>query len=193
MRLVSKVLSSIWTAFVALSICLGFWADLPVSKEPLVEALNGLAPLAAALLPWVILGFTAYFVLSVAYRIAQWGIDRLNDGPSVRKFQKLAPRAEHCMRQLLPWASDVNSMSEGDQIANSSLANVEVRQLLAEVRKLGIWEPEFKNVNDRSHVRFLISYFAGMQSLAFHGNLEAARNRSMENERVDTGEDGKGS
>ena len=181
MRLVSKVLRSMWITFAMLSICFGFWTDLLVSKRPLVEALDGLAPIAAALLPWVILGITAYFVLNVTFKSVQWGIDRLNDGPNVRKFQTLAPRAEQCVSQLLPWAEEVNLMPEGEKIANYSLANVEVRQLLIEFRKLGIWQPEFKNVHDRGQVRFLISYFTGMQSLAVHGNLKAARDRSMEN------------
>ena len=181
MRFVKRVLNSLWVGFVGLCICLGFWADLPAPKDKLESAVSAIIPVGAALLPWAVWGATVFFAVHTARASYAWVADRLRGGPSVRKFQALAPRARHC-REILVRHSDAQSCDEGEgeHTFQYSHANVEIRQLLYEFTRLGISTPTFNKVQEREQLPFFISYFTGMESLATNGNLQHAKDGSMQ-------------
>ena len=180
MRHIWRVLSSLWAAFVGLVACLSFWADLPVPKDRLVDAMSSaIAPLGAALLPWVVWVSTLYFGLRIIQAFGLWVIDRWNDGPSARRFQSLAPRIQSCRERLTEYLDLPGPEGEGENIFQRSRANVEVRMLLHEFQDLGISITEFDNVQDEKRVAYLISYFTGMESLAAGGHLRPARDKTM--------------
>ena len=178
MGFVKRVLDSLSTGFVGLCICLGFWADIPVPKDKLENAVSTTIPLGAALLPWLVLGATVLFAVHTARVCFAWVTDRLRDGPSVRKFKALAPRTRHC-REILVRYCDARSCGEGEHAFQYSQANVEVRQLLDELTGLGIPTRPFDKVQERERLPFFISYFTGMESLATNGNLRHARDGTM--------------
>ena len=180
MRHIWRVLSSLWAAFVGLVTCLSFWADLPVPKDRLVDAMSSaIAPLGAALLPWAVWVSTLYFGLRIIQAFGVWVMDRRNDGPSVRRFHDLAPRIQSCRELLTEYLDLPGPAGGGEQVHQYSRANVEARMLLHSFRDLGLSVPEFDNVQDEKRVAYLISYFTGMESLATNGNLRYARDKTM--------------
>ena len=188
MRLIGRWLASLWTAFVGLGACLGFWADLPVSKDALVNAVSAIVPLGAALLPWVVWISTLYFGLRIIQAFGVWVIDLRNDVPSARRFQALAQRVKSCRVQLTDYLDLPSPEGKGEDISQRSRANVEVRMLLCEFQDLGISTPEFDNVQDEEKVVYLISYFTGMERLAAGGHLRHARDKTM-HQRYDSAEE----
>ena len=113
----------------------------------------------------------------------QWIVDRLNDGPSVRRFRALAAKLRNCQEILLLFF-DAPTPSEIERSANASSINVQIKLVFEELSELDIWFPPFQDVRSHEEIGPLASYLSGMGTLAETGNLIHARTGTMERQAV---------
>lgn len=171
-----KLASSLWTAFVAFSVCLGILADFPKGRGVLEEELNNLLPLAAALLPYIAIAGVVYGGGRIGLWMVSEGIYVLTNGPTIRKFEALAPRLRECRTGLVNLL-DNNYFLESEYYKRSINIQwmVEIRLVLRQLVRLGIPAPEFKPPGTNGQARFWVGYFVAMERFAANGELDHAR------------------
>lgn len=81
--------------------CLGFLVDFPVAKDGLQDSVSALSPVVGESLPWMAWGGLVICMVVLGMWLYQWIVDRLNDGPSVRRFRALAAKLRNCQAILL--------------------------------------------------------------------------------------------
>ena len=176
MQRLGSILSSTWTGFAVLAVCLGFFADFPVGRPKLEASVSTVLPIGAALLPYLAFGGSIYgggLILAWVYRHI---VDRVNDGTSVRKFQALAVRIGKCNSALIAHLESwpLRSRIYGETSYASRLI-AELQFVLEQLADLGIPVPPLGDIDIGEHGQPLVAYLATMQTYAKNGELRRAR------------------
>ena len=167
--------AALYAAFAGIALCLDFLADFPVAKSHLVNAVDAVFPLGAAILPWAAWGVIIVLGSFSALKISQWVVDRVGDGPSRRRFQGMGPRLSYCRAGIVSLYDTPSFMPRsGDEIAQRAEVNAEVNLIFDQLRSLRITLPKPDVKTD-----VLIAYFATMETLADRGELRRARNHQF--------------
>ena len=95
-----KIVASLWTAFVILSVCLGFFADFPTGRSQLEDSLSNILPLGAALLPYIALAGVVGFGGRILVWAIKWRIDHWKEGPKMRRLKGMQSRIKLCQSLL---------------------------------------------------------------------------------------------
>lgn len=180
MRLLRKFLSSAWTGFAILAVCVGFIADFPVGRSELEDSVNAIFPVGAASLPYLALGGVIYGGGLIVRWISRTSADLLHGGPSVRRFQSLSRDIGTCNRLLVNHLEGFHPSSEAySKTARETELNIEINLLLDGLQSLGIPVPDFGQVGNEERLRFLVAYLTAMETLARSGNLKHAQRSDL--------------
>ena len=169
---IRSFLNSVWTIFVGLGACVGFWADIPIEKSRLDDTVSTLFPLAAVLLPYVIFAATIYFggkCLLWSYNVAMF---LKAGGPAREHFSTYQPQIDGLLRLLRIFrrAEEENEMD----IEIEAKLLVELAYFARHMEKLNVWAPPIDPVA-RNNVKPWVEYLVRLDVLARHGYLKEAR------------------
>ena len=163
---------------------IGILFDFPVSNDGLQDSVSAFSPPVGESLPWIALGGLASCLVLLAYWSYVWVLDRLNDGPSARSFQALAPRISKCKSNLIEVHDSPNVLLSGAERASKTASAIyEAGSILDEFERLDVSVPEFNELEQRGQMLPLIVYLSGMESLAKGGDINQARH--MDGSHVD--------
>ena len=165
-----KVRGSLWTYFVGLGALLGFLADFPVAKGPLVSAFGAVHPIAASLIPWVAwIGILSFGALILA-RLVEKLVDKIKGGPSRRAFRSKLDAIKHCKELLLSYDEKSLSESDSEYRARRITCWIEMKNLGNELEELGLPTPAISS-DGQSTISRWTGYLSGLEVYARHGHL----------------------
>ena len=174
-KTVAKLLTTAH-AVVGYSIILSsYLANFPVSSSRIEQSVEALWPLGSALMPWIVWGGLIFCLVVLATRLLAWIVDRLNDGPSVRRFHNLTQRLRFCRSILVSLHDFGGFLPEGERASRYSEALWEAGLTMKELEELRIPIPESTRIPDKESLIRLIGYFTAMEALAANGQLRHAR------------------
>ena len=137
-----KLLSSIWTITGALAVCVTLLVGFTDARDNLVEAIDTVSPIGAALVPFVAMFGIVVAGGLLATQAIRLLTDRLSDGPRKRALRDLHPAIRDCEQALLALPGQLNEYVPKD-FADATVrgVNTELRILAQELDKLGIPRP----------------------------------------------------
>ena len=145
-----KIVASLWTAFVILSVCLGFFADFPTGRSQLEDSLSNILPLGAALLPYIAFAGVVGFGGRILVWAIKWSIDHLKEGPEIRRLKGMQYRIKLCKSLLESLDNPARMVITQFETETSFIQlNMEWRHLRIKMESVGVDTSEI-NLTDQS-------------------------------------------
>lgn len=167
-----------WFTFTGLPACLAYFTNFRGFASNLDEAATSLAPVLAALVPFVaIMLGAASGVAIVRYVcvVARKGYVALVYGDA-QTFQSLGPSLAQCRAALVAFHDTPRFMfHQGEIVERVSRLRVDLFLLCGQLFRLGIWVPNAPSLEDPQERVRLIWYLTTLASLAHRRNLVDAQ------------------
>ena len=157
----------------------GILQSVPFDNTPLIESINNISPIGAALLPWLLYGISIFYAFVILNYPRKWFIDRNERGPEKRAFSSLYSDIQHCKSQWFLYNESFSQYQANQTSQTSALSNIVtlislLDKLRIELRKINIDIPSL-NLSVPQHRLSVVGFLSILEVYASSGDVDRAR------------------